>query len=132
MSHISIVRKKNTDKDVLFSELDSLINGSIIDIRCSELDSLVFDERVTKIITLFKKISDRGTLTLRFLDYAKISNDYLLGKISSKKLSEITSQINSAQNESDIYELVAENPKMRIIKSYHDNNDVIVVIEKRI
>jgi hypothetical protein len=132
MNVTNIVLDKQEPTDVLVSELDTIVNGSVSNIHCYILDFISYNDRIPKLVSIFKKLSNRGTATIKFLDMLKISNDYLNGKISSQKLSEIISSIKSTINVSDIESLVSENRHISILKCYHENNHSVVVIQKNI
>lgn len=132
MNEISVVLDKTNSQDILLSDLDDMVNGSSPNIHCYVMDSLSYEERIIKTITLFKKISNKSTITIKFLDMIKLSHDYINGKVSSQQFSRIISDIRSVQNKADIIDLVSENRHMKVIKSYNENYYCVMVVQKNI
>lgn len=132
MNEINVVLNKINNQDILLSDLDSIINGSAPNTHCYIMDTLSYEERTIKTITLFKKISNKSEITIKFLDMMKLFHDYINGKISSLQISKIISEIKSIQNKTDITDLISENKHMKLIKSYNDNYYCVMVIQKNI
>lgn len=119
-------------EDINLSNLDKISNGSIQEINCQILDQLKFNDRISTLIKLLKKIKNGGSLTIKFLDANKIMKDYSNGKIPSQNLSELISEMQSLNSESDLLEIISDNQHFRILKKYHDNYFLIVVLHKKI
>lgn len=132
MNEISVVLDKTNSQDILLSDLDDMVNGSSPNIHCYVMDSLSYEERIIKTITLFKKISNKSTITIKFLDMIKLSHDYINGKVSSQQFSKVIADIRSVQNKTDIIDLVSENRHMKVIKSYNENYYCVMVVQKNI
>jgi len=114
------------------SKLDELSNGSVESLACLVLDIFKFEDRVALIHTLIKKMKNKGTLTLKFLDAYKVAVDYIGGSVSSNKLSDFVSQKQSLMNKSDVLSIVANYNFLTVTKQYNSNYDAIIVINKEI
>jgi hypothetical protein len=118
--------------DVKLQDFNQISNGSISQISCHILDQLNYADRTAVFIQLLKKCKNNGEISIKFLDSLKIMRDYLDGKVSSQYFSELVKDMKSIINETDIFDIVSDNPHFSVIKKYNDNYNKIITLYKKI
>lgn len=118
--------------NITVDDLLKITNGTCNEIICSILDYYPYDERISLLANLCKKLSNLGLLTIKFIDASKICKDVIKGNCSSQFLSSLVNKYKSFFLEHDITELVSQIDSMRIYKTYNDNINSIIVLQKNI
>ena len=122
----------SNQSDINIKNFGQLSNGSIEEIYCDILDYIDYQNRTVAIINMLKKCKNNGEICIKFLDSIRIMKDYASGKISSQQLSDIIKNMQSVNNESDILDIVSDNPHFRILKKYNDNYYKVIYLHKKI
>lgn len=138
MKKINIIDNDNSKDEIEgynnlpVEQIGSLSNGTCSEIICTILDKSKYDNRINTIINLYKKLSNLGFLTLKFINGTKLCKDVMKGNSNSRFISSIVSQSESIFLESDIIEIISQIEGAKIHKTYNDNYYSIVVIQKKL
>lgn len=136
MNKINVTIAGNETLDGYYNmELDQvpkITNGTCDEIICSVLDKLSYSDRVEAIVLLCRKLSDKGFLTLKFINGSKICKDCSKGNMNSEFLSNLIKNANSLFLESDIVELISQIEAISLHKTFNDNISTTVVLQKKL
>lgn len=136
MNKLNIVNSENDHingyENIKIENINSVINGTCENIICSVLDSFSYKDRLSSIVTMCKKLSNMGSLTLRFIDGTRLCKDAYKGNVNSSFISGVLEQTKSIFLDSDITELVSQMQDINIAKAYNDNLYCIVILQKNL
>lgn len=136
MKKINIITNDKEEIDnynnISIEQAKALSNGTCAEIMCTNLDKFPYDDRINAIVNLYKKLSNLGFLTLKFINGTKLCKDVSRGNSNSRFLSSVISESQSVFLESDIIEIISQIEGATIYKTYNDNSYLTVVIQKKL
>ncbi|MFN9954677.1 MAG: hypothetical protein ACK55I_16395 [bacterium] len=118
--------------NLTIDKLNDIINGTSEEIICEVLDTYSYKDRVDNILLMCKKLSNEGSLTLKFINATKLCKDVSKGNCGSQFLSNIVLNSQSLFLDSDIIELISQLQDIKIYKMYNDNLYLVVVLKKQL
>jgi hypothetical protein len=118
--------------NLTIDKLNDIINGTSEEIICETLDTYAYKDRIDHILLMCKKLSNQGSLTLKFINGTKLCKDASKGNCGSQYLSNIVLNSKSLFLDSDIIELISQLQDIKIYKTYNDNLYLVVVLKKQL
>lgn len=116
--------------NILIENLENIVNGSIDDILFIYSDQIDHPSRNSVIMTLFKKLRNKGTLNLVFCNIYSICKQIYKTNMSSSTISSLLASKRSFMTEAELDEIVYSLKELSIINKQYNNNNIVVKIKK--
>jgi hypothetical protein len=118
--------------NIQLTELSMIANGSIDEIIFRTVDNIDASEKDSMIVTALKKLKEKGTLIIEFLDILSISKLILNGSLTSKSISGIFANKKSFSYEKEIIDTVKNFPQFNIRNRYKNKDNIVMNIHKEL
>jgi hypothetical protein len=128
-----VVNNENEIKgfnNVNIKDLEQITNGYVNNIVFTCIDEIEQDQRDRIFVSLLKKLSHGGSLTIKFLNPYAIAHKIKSGSMDGSGFASSIKNIKSSWTEPDFLSIAASGQGYRLIKFHNEDLYSIAVIEK--
>lgn len=116
--------------NVNVANLEQITNGYVNNIICTCIDRISQDQRDQTFVSLLRKLSHGGSLTVKFLNPYAICHKIKTGSMDGSDFAKSVNNIKSSWTEPDFLSITASVQGYRLVKFHNEDLYSIAVIEK--
>ncbi len=135
LNRINIVVEEPADNmdghiNIKIEDIDKVTNGYVNNILFNSIDKIDQKNRNITFITLLKKLTRGGSITMKFINPESIGKRIKSAGLSSEMFMSYVNNLKSVWMETEFLELISNMTDCSLIKHIHDDINSIVVISK--